>query len=350
MNRRELFFGAAASALLAGRSRAQYQPQGKALVQRLAELQTPEGAILMPGNGSERVCDPRAANWGVYGLLLGAPPRSRSQSAAIAKGWILWYTSHLNKDGTLDDHRGPAGALKSTGRYECSDAYAGTFLSAAFAYHEQTGDAPTLLDRYPTLLKIAEAALMTQQKSGLTHVRPDQQVAHLLNNLEVWQGLNHFARLSRNMRKRQEHRQFTEEAEKLFNAIEQWFWTPTEGAYAWALHANGKRETALEKWRPGMLANLTAIAVLPVEERRTALLKRLAPVLSWPDQISRREPLEHFITWALAAIPTGYQHTLEQVQVRLAKVEWERIKDLDPTLIGHALRIGRGQLTPQELA
>ena len=335
--------------LLGGAARAQYQPQGKALVQRLAALQTPEGAILLPGSGAERICDPRAANWGVYGMLLGAPPRSRTQSAAVAKSWITWYTSHLGKDGTIDEFRGPASALKSSGRYDNSDGTAATFLSAAYAYHEQTGDAPTLLDRYEQLQSIAEAALRTRQKSGLTHARADHPVAYLVNNLEVWQGLNHFSRLSKNVRKRRESLEYAGEAEKQFDAIEQWLWTPTEGVYAWALHPNGKRETSIEKWRPGMEANMAAIAMLPVEERRDALLKRLAPTLSWPEKISKSEPLERFIGWALAAIPHTFINTLEQIQVRLAKVEWDEIKDLDPATIGHALRIGRGQLTPQEL-
>ena len=35
--------------------------------------------------------------------------------------------------------------------------------------------------------------------------------------------------------------------------------------------------------------------------------------------------------------------------MKLSRVEWDRIRDLNPALIGHALRIGKGQLTPQEL-
>lgn len=349
MNRRDLLLGALASGAVAGQARAQYQPQGKALVQRLAASQTPDGAILMPGTAAERWCNPYFANWGVYGLLLGAPPRSRSQAASVAKKWIVWYTSHLNKDGTIDDHKGAPGALKATGKYDSSDAYSATFLSVALAYHEQTGDAQTLIDRYPTLLKIAEAALMTQQKSGLTHARPDYPVAYLMDNVEVWQGLSHFARLSRNIRQRQEHRQYTAEAEKLFAAIEQWLWTPTEGVYAWALHPDGKRETGIGKWYPGMMGNLMAIALLPVEERRDALLNRLSPQVTVPEKINKSEPLERLIWWSLATIPHTYQNTLEQIQVRLSKVEWDSIKDLNPAMIGHALRIGKGLLTPQEL-
>lgn len=349
LTRRHLLFGTLATAVVGGTALAQHQPQGKALAQRLADLQTPEGAILMPGTAGERWCNPYFANWGVYGLLLGAPPRSRSVAASVSKNWIAWYTAHLNKDGTIDDHKGPTGALKATGKYDSSDAYAATFLSAAFAYHEQTGDAQTLIDRYPLLLKIAEAALLTQQRSGLTNARPDFPVAYLMDNLEVWQGLGHFARLSRNLRKRQEHRRFTAEAEKLFAAIEQWFWTPTEGVYAWALHPNGKRDTGIDRWYPGMMANLMAIAVLPVEERRDALLKRLEPQLNIPEKIDKSEPLERFIWWALAAIPNRFQDTLEQTQVKLSRVEWDKIRDLNPALIGHALRIGKGQLTPQEL-
>lgn len=349
MDRRELLVGAGAALLLGREGLAQYQPQGKALVRRLAGLQTPEGVLLMPGSGAERVCNPYFANWGVYGVLLGAPPRSRSASAEIAKKWILWYTSHLNKDGTIDDYRGPAGALKATGKYDSSDAYAATFLAVCYAYHEQTGDAPLLFAHWDRIMRVAEACLLTQQKSGLTHARPDYPVAYLMDNVEVWYGLNAFQRLCRNMRKKQEQRRFAEEADRVFAAIEQWFWSPTEGHYSWALHPNGKRESGLDRWYPHQMGNLLTIALLPAEERRTALLKRLGSIVTFPEKITKTGEAERLIYWALASFPTAYPQAAEELQVRLAKLPWDDLKDLHPGLIGHALRIGRGQLGPQEI-
>src|SRR3712207_3686884 len=112
MNRRELLTGGGAALLLGSKAAAQYQHQGRALVQRIAELQATDGAILMPGSGPERFCNPHAANEAVYGVLLGAPPRSRADAGRIGKGWITWYTAHLNSNGTIDDHSGTPGALK----------------------------------------------------------------------------------------------------------------------------------------------------------------------------------------------------------------------------------------------
>lgn len=349
MNRRELLAGAGVSLLLGAEAGAQYQPQGKALVQRLAGLQTPAGALLMPGAGPERTCNPYFANWGVYGALLGAPPRSRTQAADLAKRWIRWYAGHLNKDGTIDDYKGPADALKATGKYDSSDAYAATFLAVCYAYHEQTGDAPLLFEHWDQVRQVAAAVLLTQQKSGLTHARPDYPVAYLMDNVEVWYGLNAFTRLCRNMRKKQEQKTYAEEVERVFNAIEQWFWSPTEGHYSWALHPNGKRESGLDKWYPHQMANLLTIALLPSEERRTALLKRMGSIVTFPDKITKTAELERLVYWALASFPTAYPDAAEQLQVRLSKVPWEDLKDLHPALIGHALRIGRGQLGPQEI-
>lgn len=349
MNRRELLAGASASLLLGMRASAQYQPQGKALVQRLTGLQTASGAILMPGSGADRTCNPYFANWGVYGALVGAPPRSRTTVNELAKRWILWYTSHLNKNGTIDDHRGPENALKATGKYDSSDSYAATFLAVCFAYHEQTGDAPTLFGAWDQIVKVAEACLLTQQRSALTYARPGYDVVYMMDNAEVWYGLNHFSRLCKNMRKKAEMKSYTNQVERVYDAIEQWMWSPTDGCYSWALHPNGKRDSGLDKWYPGQMANLLAISLLPIEDRRTSLLKRMGAIVTLPEKITKTDQLERLIFWSLASLPTAYQDNLEDLQVRLSKAPWDDLNDVHPGLLGHALRIGKGQFAPQEI-
>ena len=229
------------------------------------------------------------------GLLLGAPRRSAGTAAAVAKRWIGWYLAHLNPDATIDDFQGAPGALKATGKRDSTDAYAGTFLSLARAYVEQTGDDRTLLDRFPLVQRVADAALRTQKRSGLTDARPDYAVAYLMDNCEVSTGLDDFSAFCRSVRKRTEAADYAERAGKVLAGIDNWLWDQTLGCYAWALHPDGKLESGLARWYPDWMANLMAVALLPEEERRNDLLVRLrrqfaaAPFPTpWKDEGARR--------------------------------------------------------------
>jgi hypothetical protein len=353
MDRRSFLVGAGATALAGVSVRAQYQPQGRDLAARLVAAQAEDGAILMPGPGPERVCQPYFANLAATGLLLGAPPRSRSDAQSAAKKWMLWYLSHLNKDGTIDDHQGPPGALKPTGKYDSSDGYAGTFLTLAAAYVDQTGDSKTVTDLYPGLIQVARVPLLTLQKSGLTHARPDYPVAYLMDNVEVWKGWDSFSRLAALARKRDDEREYRARADSLLAAIDRWLWAQSEGYYAWALHPDGKREKGLERWYPEVMANLMAIAFLPGDERRRGLFVRLSGLRDLPpgvralfrenpkiEPVQTVEDLEKMAWWGMAVLARKDQDLLERYQVALARAPWDKLKDLNPALIGHALRVG----------
>lgn len=354
LDRRTLLTGIAGAALTGvGTARAQYQPQGPKLAARIAAAQAEDGAILMPGGGSERLCQPYFANLAVLGLMHGAPPARRSQAQDVAKKWLRWYAAHLNADATMDDHTGTPGALKPTGKYDSSDAYAGTFLSAFGAYMDRTGDGVLFQELFPAAKRIAAASRLTLQKSGLTHARPDYPVAYLMDNVEVWHGLDAYARLCETLGKKAEAKESRLQADALFDAIDRWMWQPQEGVYAWAIHPSGKREAGLDKWYPCQMANLMAVALLPEGERRndlmTRLRVRLQPAPEIRDATARAAApfdLEHDVWWGLAILTQHDQALLEKYQVHLAKQPWDTLKDVNPALLGHALRVGAGHVTP----
>jgi len=345
MQRRHLLIGGAAALGFGRPAGAQYQPQARALVDRLLALQTASGAVLLPGEG-ERVCRSPAASLGVYGLLLGAPPRAREETAAAARRWLEWSLAHLGPDGIPRDARGAASALAAVDQPD-GDMAAGLLLAVAHAYHEQTGDAGLIRERFPVLVGVAEGLQRLRQRSGLSYPRADRPVAHLENNVWTWLGLEHFARLCRRLRRRSEAREWADRPDEALAALDRWLWTTTEGHYAHALHADGRRETGLEPWAPNRRGNLTAIAVLPADERRAGLLTRLRR--REVREVARPEQLDEFAAWALVGVAEGYAQEIERWQVRLAKAPWESVGPLDPALIGHCLRIGKGQLTPAPL-
>ena len=61
----------------------------------------------------------------------------------------------------------------------------------------------------------------------------------------------------------------------------------------------------LRNRQPGWLSNLTAISVLPEDERRTALLARLSRTGKMPNEVKTVDDLEKVLWWGLAMIPTG---------------------------------------------
>ncbi|HTE17538.1 MAG TPA: hypothetical protein VK689_04050, partial [Armatimonadota bacterium] len=193
----------------------------------------------------------------------------------------------------------------------------------------------------------AEAILVTLQKSGLTHARRDHPVAYLANNVEVWHGFDSFARLAERLRKRDEGREYRAQADALLPAIDRWFWDQAEGYYAAAVHAGGKRESGLGRWDPHWKANLRAIALLPGDERRHDLFARLARRAEpLPEKIETADDLEKLVGWGMAVLARHNRAALEQYQLRLSRVAWDRLKDLDPALLGQALHVGGGTVSP----
>jgi hypothetical protein len=341
---RRAFLAAGAAALAARAAAAQYQPQGRDLLARLTALQTPAGALLQPGAGAERRCDAAGASLAVYGALLGAPPRARDEAATLGRRWLEWSLGRLTRAGLPTDFAGPAEALRAV-ESENADAAAGALLTAALAYYEQTGDAALVLARWDNLVAVAEGLGRLRQKSGLTHAAAARPVARLENNVWAWLGLDHFARLCSRLRKREETREFADRPDEALTAIDRWLWTTTAGHYAHTLHPDGRRETGLEAWAPNRRANLMAIAVLPPDERRAGLRTRMR-------RAELREPeaarFEEFVWWAQAGVAEGYAQEIERWQVRLARAPWADLPDLDPALVGHCLRVGKGRLRPAE--
>lgn len=363
MDRRRFLLGAGALALLGREARAQYQPQGRELTGRLVIAQAEDGALLLPGSGPERVCDPYAANQAVCGLLLGVPPRYRSDAAMVGQKWIRWYCAHANPNGTIDEHRGPEDALKPAGRAANTDATAATFLAVVAAHYDQTGDDRTIIGAWDRITKVAEAILITLQKNGLTYARRDEPVAYLVNNAEVWAGFDAFSKLCNRIRKKDEGKEYAAQAEALLAAIDNWLWQQKEGLYGWALRSNGKLEAGLDKWSPQWVAQLAAIALLPEDERRNDLRTRLmtkfpyfgeqAPVANpfgrrpepLPAKIENAKDLEMTVWWGRVAATRHDQAALERYQLALSRAPWSKLKDLDLALIGNTLRVG-GARTP----
>jgi hypothetical protein len=347
VNRRLLLCGSLGSLLAARAAPGQYQPQGRALVARLAALQAEDGALLMPGDGAVRVCRPWEANVALRGLLLGAPPRARREAAGIALRWLRWCQAHVVAGGALEQHEGPPGALTPAVAGEHRDAAGGSFLSFVAACYHQTGDGAAVEAALPLVRKVAGA--LERGRTGLTRSRAEPGVSLLINNLEAWQGFDTLARLYERMRRRAESESTRAAADALLAAIDRWFWAPEEGHYAWSRPERGRPEGGLARWSPNRLANLMAAVILPRDDRRETLLQRLAHTEArFPEKITAAQDLERLIWWGLAPLAAGDAVLLEQYQVRLSKVAWDELREVRPSLLGLALRLGGARAEPPQ--
>jgi hypothetical protein len=151
--------------------------------------------------------------------------------------WMKWYVAHLNWPdkwgmyGTMYDYNIVNGKVVSAGDADSTDSYAATFLSLAWeAYQTGNGTLQSYVKSISYQLDmIAGVLTQTQQSDGLTWAKPDYQIKYLMDNSEVYRGL--------------------QDASSLFNAIG----NPAKGTfYGQAAAAN--KQGILGMWMNGVWA------------------------------------------------------------------------------------------------
>ncbi|MCL2519014.1 MAG: hypothetical protein FWF15_10670 [Oscillospiraceae bacterium] len=216
----------------------------------LASIQYENGAIPMYGrtSGTDKVC-PYFSYFAVLALL-----ECGDQYTSNAKRYIEWHFDNLNDaeqdyngvDGTIYDFKvtfSESGEpeLESLGSYDSTDAYASTFLHTLRRYYEVTGDKNLLLENYDKINRVVNA-MMSTYDDGLTWGRPDYQIKYLMDNCEVFMGMESAALLYRTVLA--EKYDTTATALILENAaatvretIDSGIWNEAKGAYLPYLYA-----------------------------------------------------------------------------------------------------------------
>jgi hypothetical protein len=119
---------------------------------------------------------------------------------------MQWYVNHLNWPdrwglfGTIYDYNYSNGAETSKNTADSTDSYAATFLSLAWAFFN-TGDANAqsyIRTLSSQLDAIGQVIVKTQQPDGLTWAKPDYQIKYMMDNSEVYRGLQDLALLFQN--------------------------------------------------------------------------------------------------------------------------------------------------------
>lgn len=133
------------------------------------------------------------------------------------KRYIDWHMAHLNTaeedqygvDGTIYDYYIDCtvpGTEKETistdadgvKRYDSTDSYAATFLDVLWTYADKTGDTLYIAKQIDNIERIIDAMFATYD-NGLTYAHKGYQVKYLMDNCEVYKGIQSTLLLYKNV-------------------------------------------------------------------------------------------------------------------------------------------------------
>lgn len=205
----------------------------------IVSAQLPDGAIGVNAGKPITLVWPYLANHAAMGLARATEVTGNSTYAEHAWSYLRWYSS-VEQPGTgyVTDANVVDGVPVSDGHFDSTDAYAGTFLAAAWDTYAATGDIASLRSIATGLAGALHAIGTTQAADGLTWATPSWHVAYLMDNAEAYGGLVSAARLEAVLGDTSLASQASHRAEAMAGGISS-LWDPATGAYDWAKQDNG---------------------------------------------------------------------------------------------------------------
>ncbi|KUK11733.1 MAG: hypothetical protein XD51_1350 [Moorella sp. 60_41] len=260
--------------------------------------QLPSGAVVTRYPAGPKIV-PYFAHLALYGVLAAGDYGDK------VRAYLEWYVAHLERPdrfglyGTVYDYR-----IAADGReipeesYDSSDSYAATFLSLVRRYYEATGDRAWLQAHREELEAVAGAMLATEHKDGLTLARPDWPVKYLMDNCEVYRGLEDYAMLQEEVWGNDDWAGFyRRKASRVVESIRRKMWVGD--GFSPLLYAAGLRlRPNWKTWYPDVLAQLFTITC-GVLEPGTPRARQIY-----------RSFLRNYPSWHLVPSPTEFTSPL----------------------------------------
>jgi hypothetical protein len=132
---------------------------------------------------------PYLADFAAQGLAQATRVTGNSAYAAAAWKWLAWYAAHEDSNGFVTDYTWNGSAMASSGTMDSTDAYAGTFLTAARAAWLTTNDLTQLSALHTGIAGAVKAIEATVDADGLTWAKPSWHVKYLMDVAETYSGL-----------------------------------------------------------------------------------------------------------------------------------------------------------------
>jgi hypothetical protein len=233
---------------------------------------------------------PYLANYASWGLTRAFQVTGDSRYVTATWNWLLWYQAHQDVNGYVTDYTVTNGVESTTGNFDSTDAYAGTFLVAVDLAWRATGDQTKLRVLAPGITKALHAIESTQQSDGLTWAKPTYHAKYLMDQAETYAGLNAAADLSTASGNSAQAGEASADGTAMRGGVET-LWNSVTGLYAFAKNGDGTlAPTSWSVMYPQALSEVWAVAlgdwlvpgeVALVPADRSASLTS-AFVTSWP--------------------------------------------------------------------
>jgi hypothetical protein len=253
----------------------------------IREAQLPDGAIAVDPGSSQ--ISPYAANYAALGLARAASELHYRPDADAAWQWLAWYQAHQDAAGFVTDYELTAdGTEASTQTYDSTDAYAGTFLTAAAATWQADPDQARLKSLARGITRAVAAIQATQTADGLTWAKPSYRVKLLMDNAEAYGGLRSAVTLATALGEPALATRATTDARHMAAGVASW-WNPHSGGFDWARDSNGTNSaTSWAVLYPDAMENAWAVAYgLATPAQAASILshlERMQPRWAEPDQ------------------------------------------------------------------
>lgn len=283
--------------------------------------QRPTGAIAM--TPAQLDINPYFANRAARALL------TEPRHLPAVEAYMDWYLAHLNPDGTIDDHRVEAGREVSLGRYDSADSYAATFLTLVEAYLQAGGDPEWVVQHRSDLDRLVGLLIrLTDPEDGLTWAKPHYPFKLLMDNVEVWEGLQAWARVLEAIGEPAAAAGARERADRIHQGLSRF--RRSDGVYAWGLASFGLRRGGnLQRFYPDAVAQFFPLA-LGLTDDPAGYEAFAAAHPAWHRLESDRFP------WMMAAVAAARAGDWERVAGALAAVA-DRYVDLPfPWYVGES--------------
>lgn len=154
------------------------------------------------------------------------------------QNYIAWYLSHTNNpdqwgvNGTMYDYDVTSdGREVSRNDADSTDSYAATFLTLVRSYLDASGQKDWVKNQISSLKMIANSIWATFDSNiGLTYAKPNYMIAYLMDNVEVWRGLQDFSNLLGDVSD-SDAQHYQDRASLIRTGIETKLWNPSRSEY-----------------------------------------------------------------------------------------------------------------------
>ncbi|BAF60210.1 hypothetical protein PTH_2029 [Pelotomaculum thermopropionicum SI] len=275
--------------------------------------------ILCPGNGADgaitRYPDqgwvtPYFSNFAALALL------EEPSCLPLAERYLDWYLRNIEKNGTILDYHYGQNLSPKTARPDSEDAYAGTFLSLAAAYHKKSAQTGWAEKNISGLKKVARSVVNLMDRDGLTFALAGYRVKYLMDNCEAYRGLADFAELLESLGD-EEAAYFKARAKAIAGGVERVLWNRRGGYYHPSKYGWSRAAVDMRKFYPDAACQVFPALyglIEPGSERGMQLYKKFNEYQ--PDWIAIKPPDYPWVILGYCACLHGdYSQAYEKIRM-----------------------------------